>query len=84
MIYIYEISKNYILITKKKRNDKLIFECSGKAEFKNSDTQRAISRKKRMKYQIKSKEYRRAYNKAYYEKMKLKKLKKQQNKHVGI
>ena len=73
MIYIYKLSENYILITKKKRNDKLIYKCSGKAEFKNCETQRAISRKKRLKYQIKTKEYRRAYNKAYYEKMKLKK-----------
>ena len=81
MIYIYELSKNYILITKKKRNDKLIYKCSGKTEFKNSETDRAISRKKRMKYQIKSKEHRRAYNKKYYQKMK---LKKEQNKHVGI
>lgn len=75
MIYIYEISKNYILITKKKRNNKLIFECSGKAEFKNSETQRAERRKKRMKYELKNKAYRKAYNKKYYEKMKLKKLK---------
>ena len=81
MIYIYEISENYILITKKKRNDKLLYKCSGKTEFKNSETDRGISRKKRMKYQIKSKEHRRAYNKAYYQKIKLKKLK---NKHVSI
>ena len=73
MIYIYEISKGYFFITKEKRKDKLIYKCLGKCEFKGSDEERALRRKKRQKYEDNNKAYRKEYNRKYYEKTRKKK-----------